>query len=346
MGVKMTALYHLHDHAKILGSHWKKLEEFIIDIRLNNKEYPRDCLLKYDDFIKFYMDIEYIKEFLIDIQFSSTGKIFNGCSSVVRNVDIDSVLHYNAIISHIICTWRYSQGIYKFDNDIFNYIINTKLERKIPAQSLLRLPEWSIYIETPGLEIDGFFASLQYNCNKINLCILLNYKDHDSFFLAPIILKIKSDTVYNCLLDFFNSDIYDLIYIDYPKKNLESLVRKIVSLLLYICCDSPDITDDKNIKSTASYPSLKKNKNEFRLLPPRKAKIWTVGQETGNTLRFEKKSYINNSGGKEPHVRRAHWHGYWRGKKNEQEFFYQWLPPILISGNKMIRNKDEVYNSK
>ncbi|MGC6378155.1 hypothetical protein ACNO7L_10190 [Bisgaard Taxon 45] len=34
-----------------------------------------------------------------------------------------------------------------------------------------------------------------------------------------------------------------------------------------------------------------------------------------------------------PHIRRAHWHGYWTGKRDEPEnrkFDLKWLPPFAV----------------
>jgi hypothetical protein len=54
-------------------------------------------------------------------------------------------------------TWRYSLGVYRFDQAVYDALINTGLsDAPMPADVLLRLPEWCVYIETPGLVgLDG-----------------------------------------------------------------------------------------------------------------------------------------------------------------------------------------------
>jgi hypothetical protein len=32
-----------------------------------------------------------------------------------------------------------------------------------------------------------------------------------------------------------------------------------------------------------------------------------------------------------PHIRRAHWHSFWAGKKGEQTIRLKWLPPIAVN---------------
>ena len=45
---------------------------------------------------------------------------------------------------------------------------------------------------------------------------------------------------------------------------------------------------------------------------------------------------------KRPHIRRAHWHGYWAGPRKpkldmpedqqQRRFFYHWLHPMIVGG--------------
>ncbi len=34
-----------------------------------------------------------------------------------------------------------------------------------------------------------------------------------------------------------------------------------------------------------------------------------------------------------PHVRRAHWHSYWRGKLGDRRRILGWISPLLINGD-------------
>ena len=48
--------------------------------------------------------------------------------------------------------WRYSQGCYRFDDDLFKAVSSTELSGDLSADVLYRLPEWCVYIKTPGME--------------------------------------------------------------------------------------------------------------------------------------------------------------------------------------------------
>lgn len=43
--------------------------------------------------------------------------------------------------------WRYSRNIYRFDADLYRELISTPFSGDLPEEILLRLPEWSVFIE-------------------------------------------------------------------------------------------------------------------------------------------------------------------------------------------------------
>ncbi|MFL9999371.1 hypothetical protein PQR34_49145, partial [Paraburkholderia sediminicola] len=61
--------------------------------------------------------------------------------------------------------WRVTQGVYRFDPTLYNALIATPIEGKLPTELLSRLPEWTVYIETPGMRwvgepLHGVFAQV------------------------------------------------------------------------------------------------------------------------------------------------------------------------------------------
>ena len=52
-------------------------------------------------------------------------------------------------------SWRATQGIYRFDPALYAAVVDTPVDGDIPCDVLYRLPEWCVYIETPGIEWGG-----------------------------------------------------------------------------------------------------------------------------------------------------------------------------------------------
>ena len=78
------------------------------------------------------------------------------------------------------------------------------------------------------------------------------------------------------------------------------------------------------------------------MYPPDKPRIWHIGEEIGRTIRmYREQSSRQYQGSPRPHMRRAHWHGFWSGtiKSKEgvepipREFNLRWLPPIPVAMN-------------
>jgi len=47
--------------------------------------------------------------------------------------------------------WRCSKGVYRFAPEIYEVLIRQPLSGNLPQECLYRMPEWAVYIETPGL---------------------------------------------------------------------------------------------------------------------------------------------------------------------------------------------------
>lgn len=81
-----------------------------------------------------------------------------------------------------LCPWRYTQGIFRFAPSFTKALCSSSLKGDIPCEVFLRLPQWSIYVETPKTRYDnsilvGFWAHLQnrdITMEKPALKLLLN----------------------------------------------------------------------------------------------------------------------------------------------------------------------------
>ncbi|MDR7119747.1 hypothetical protein [Rheinheimera soli] len=237
-------------------------------------------------------------------------------------------------------TWRYSQGIYQFDPDFYNAIIDTVPSGDLPSEVLYRLPEWSLYIETPcgkwfDTDMHGFWVHLEWdaNTNRHELRLLLNTDGT----LAPVPIHIGkwtlTEAIDRAISEAKAQSRIAGIDANLPA-NLPELMAKqlygIVSLVLYVCSEEPEIDDERQPGTGPRRPTPKRTKQGWRLFPAEKPRIWRVGHETGKNLR-QPDIYESDGRTVRPHLRRAHWHGYWTGpREGDRKFKYKWLPPMLI----------------
>jgi len=77
----------------------------------------------------------------------------------------DSVESFSRMVVPL-ATWRVTQGIYRIDPEVAEAVWNTPIDGHLPVELLFHLPEWCVYIETPGRSLssgkylEGFFAHL------------------------------------------------------------------------------------------------------------------------------------------------------------------------------------------
>lgn len=259
------------------------------------------------------------------------------------------------VLFSALCPWRYTQGIYRFAPSFAKAICESSLKGPIPCEVLLRLPQWSIYVEMPAMRfrentIIGFWAHLQNtakSCEKAELALLLNTVTDDKeqklvpaiFPLEPISLEdLMRERLENWLLNplskedaeitgmspenfkafYSNEEVRKALY-QYSAKSF----NPIFAMLLYLCTTEPDIVSNRRpgLKPTNNYG--KHLKKGFRLFPAEGPHIWHVGQTMENDMaqhyRVVNTSLITPQAGKRrevrSHVRSAHWHGYWKGHR-------------------------------
>lgn len=255
--------------------------------------------------------------------------------------------------------WRETQGIYRFDPALFEAIVDTSLEGDLPCDIFHYLPEWCVYVETPGLQcpagvlnLNGFFAHLEWDDNTrgTELRLLLDSDEGltpISLHLGPWSLTealdraIKSSYQLPNVDSFSDLGIDDMSIVD-TVESLRASVGPLLSLLLYLCSKNAEIGDGSRKPAN---PTPKKTRKGLRLFAPDKPTTWDVGVRMGTAIRRAQVPEVAaNDGthaGPRPHFRRAHWHGFRSGPNKDtngmpiqtesRKFSLRWLPPIMVN---------------
>lgn len=263
--------------------------------------------------------------------------------------------------------WRYSRSVYRFDPDVYRELIETPFSGEIPEEVLLRLPEWSVFVEMQEESVSGFFASLDFlSPGQADLLFVFCMGEH----LIPFNIRLSCGTIENslaqCLKEFeamvgegdeLKEEYAKLLAdnlahvkieggIGVVKEGFEkvlgedlSLVKKALSLVLYICSDEAEIRDRDAPDWEPGFPRPKITKGKEQLFPADRNRIVEVGRELGAQLR---EGAVHSEPGAptgrtvRPHLRRGHWHGFWTGPRKEnrdqQKFVLKWLPPLFVHG--------------
>lgn len=257
--------------------------------------------------------------------------------------------------------WRMTQGIYRYDPALYAALVDTPITGDLPASVLQRMPEWCVYVETPDMTVattagaavlHGAYAWLDHarGASHDTLTLLL---DAEGSRLTPThvpLIGSLSDACEATLAEWRDAYLRGNAT-QLPRKDWADQVQRtlppILSLLLYLCSESPDLTRRGKPAEPANPEPVRTRRHGTRLFPADGHREWDVGVRIGAALRA---AYAREETGGEaaatgrhvrPHVRRAHWHTILSGARKrddgstipttERRSELRWMPPIPIA---------------
>lgn len=256
-----------------------------------------------------------------------------------------------SLILSALCPWNYTQAVYEFDTEFFVELANTVNTDIIPFDVFDRFPNYSIYIKQMGNMIQQYSETEQAKCAGMWVACINGDLNRRGFVFVNHLIDIKTGqlilhpfalpisrgmTVKQAIEEAHLSmglkpeDTYEdeddfMSHIEWTSR--------LVNVLLYLCSNNADITDKTPKVRDRSFRLLSgtTKSGKFQLLPCRQQKVFSVGQLIAKKMQ-EYETFINSSTNPiRPHVRRAHWHGYWTGPKaGERKYILKWIAPTLV----------------
>ena len=260
-----------------------------------------------------------------------------------------------------VAAWRPTRGVYRFAPEVYDALISTPID-KMPVEAIYRLPEWSVYIETPGgiteePDMIGFFAFLEYSVNDgyHKLCFVTDYGggiDDGSLKHAVVHLSGCETLKEGIKASYDNAMAYGgeteegeaLASVggdDYAETFISSY-SSMVSLLLYLCSEEPDVHPLQaprggKPKKPAQILTVTKKQPAGAFFQADRETVWEVGATVQAAMQRARQSasasYTGGGGSMmSPHIRRAHWNHYWTGPRTGQQIaIARWIPPLAIN---------------
>ena len=243
--------------------------------------------------------------------------------------------------------WRMTKGVYRFDPDIMGELWDTRVAGDIPRGVLRHLPEWCVYVETPGraaagAPLHGFYAHLERDMNdgREELRLLLDLEDT----LTPVPVHLGGG---------LRAGLERAVAVAAAwtpagaipggaAQTLAGMVEPLVSLTLYLCSEQPDIGGP----GRPGNPQPKRVKGGERMFAAPGVRAWDVAVRLGAAYRQalsrgEGRAEVADAadefeaGGRNaprPHMRRAHFHTFWAGPRDgKRRAVVKWLPPIPVA---------------
>lgn len=262
---------------------------------------------------------------------------------------------------HLFGAWRNTLGIYRIDADIFGQIIKSPIPDDTPSTVFERLPEWCVYMDLPAdamgavtgsgrrAVIAGFWAlfDVQNVAGKqqrvLNLVLDIDESvktTHDAY--QPLLVPIRDDmTIRQAVLSVFDGMSHHVNDALIRRSNAEremEVITHLLSLLLWLCAEEPDISNIKGEPISGEQlrlPKYQVNKKTGAFVPPSQPIIYNIGKRLGGEVRHFNDNISAGdsriSSRKRPHIRRGHWHGVWSGTGQNKQFNIYWQAAIFVN---------------
>lgn len=270
-----------------------------------------------------------------------------GYSRYCRDNGKEELMH----LAYTLRKWRQCKQIFEFDSELCDILFaSDKINEEVPIEVINRLLYDCFYVKLPdhfiritpfesdlGMEhgrfdnIDGFF----YYVEGISVIIVLLFSTgHSSSFSFDI---YEGASLKECVDKYWkaSSDAYKLISF-------------VIQCVLYLCADNADIRENPIQKEIYKPPASNKPKEiKDKYSELRK---WDVGFRYGSAIKKVKQQeklknqseeqsdtpsehHKGSNARKRTHVRRGHYHHFWRGSKQDgtRELVLKWLSPVVIN---------------
>lgn len=259
--------------------------------------------------------------------------------------------------------WRKNKVVYWFD-DILAQVLyaqsrDLKEQERLPVELLMKLPFPCVYIKAPDIikNTDGFWAWMDYDVFKKGAELRMQWVSKTYDASIPLVLHILPEkSVMDCLRDTFSvikeHFIDELKEMDFNDEAIQTIFEPTmigVEMLLYLTAQNSEISEvRKKARQKQSDERITRSANEIRD-QANEVMEYRVGVRMGREIHKAMQYYESNpdstSTGRKvaPHMRRGHWHHYWRGPKTgKRELVLHWTAPIMVNAKDGMIAKDVV----
>jgi hypothetical protein len=181
----------------------------------------------------------------------------------------------------------------RFDTTLRDFLADTPPAVDLRLEHLKRLPGASVYVDTSGCEghpvlTNGFYACLDHDPVDGSDALLLIADMGGSRGLVPILYPLQDGSVMQRMRKFAlhlaGGTEPTGIDLDMIAEDLSSTVAPMLSMIMYLCSDAPDLGDpsDAMLRRGISLTQARYDLPDVRRVKPQ---LRQVGLLTGNRIR-------------------------------------------------------------
>ena len=262
----------------------------------------------------------------------------------------------DSVILHFM--WSLTKGCFTPEHELTEHIIHSDPPKALPCAMLKQLPHWSQWIDAHfavdensegnvvrTLQMTGFWATYCMIEGRLNMCLsglgLYYHPANPNADIARVSCMFEleqdqplDDTLINSVFIVGKLGNYG-IREDHPDyKSVQAMVklwaRQAVNILIFVASQVDDI-----YKGGVKQIAPRRKGKHYRLSHVQQERHWSVGTAFLNPIREYEQSLstMTTTQRRAAHIRRGHYHSFWRGpREGQRELFSKWLPPTVVRG--------------
>lgn len=273
-------------------------------------------------------------------------------SDLIVRYDQNLAMQTNAGTIAALAGWRQCKEIYRFDPDFAALLMEDADDNTlIPYEALRQLPYNCLYVDAPIMDYDGFFVYFEHDAESDMMELRMDSVSHSTpSFAMGISLHLVGETLadgieesirfarksYRRLADAFGEEQASIAKRDFERLN-KLFIPKAIQLILYLCAENAEVAENAEQKAITRRTTVIKDQY-------REIRQWDVGSDAGIRIRRFRASQTSGAerakhgshASPAPHMRRAHWHRFWAGKRDtdERKLVLRWIPPTFVAGDR------------
>lgn len=232
-----------------------------------------------------------------------------------------------ALLSVQLGVWQIGKPMYVLDKALYKELIGmASADIPISAEAIRRVNHWSVAVEVGGPNLLGYMFTQSMHQRHGSLEVICSRWNRDGTYeTTPIHLRAGQSA--KEVVEIARSNIKNGR--EWEGTKLTRAISEEIAVLMYLCSEKPEVTERvQGFSIPTMSTGIPKN---FSI--PKNTKLYDVGKKQGKSIQKFYKEAIKK-GSKKAHVRCAHWHGYWTGKRDGSEvrkFDYKWIEPTFIN---------------
>lgn len=234
--------------------------------------------------------------------------------------------------AHALAGWLPTKQIYSFNPDFWELLTAKGYDQVVPTEILYKVPYKVMFLEP----LDAFVCfDRGMKEGELDFRVIAVEKDGSIKNIATFVVR-EGQTLDECIdatIDETRVSLNEKFGGEFNQLSMDrELLSKALQGVLYICASNADVGTSEGKKHSTN--NLSK--------PIARVSRWIVGDVIIKTLGAEKNSGSSERVGVNqdrvaitvrPHVRRAHWHHYWKGSGASRELILKWVPPVYVNKN-------------